>query len=575
MRETTWFSGSRLNFAENLLRYRDDRPALIFRDEQGHRRTLSYRELYDRVSRLARGLQDAGISVGDRVAGYMPNMPETIIGMLATTSLGAIWCSCSQDFGVSGLIDRFAQIEPRFLLTADGYWYAGKEVHALPRVREALGQLPSVEHVILVPNLSANPDLEGLGRAHLLDDFSPPRPVRSSSSNCPLIIRSIFCFRPGPPASPNASFIAQGGTLIQHLKELILHTDLGREDRFFYFTTCGWMMWNWLASGLALGSTLVLYDGSPFHPDSASLLRATEEEGITVFGASAKYYSALDKAQVEPARDHDMSSLRTVLSTGSPLLPETYDFIYERFNSDVCLASISGGTDIISCFVLGNPVLPVYRGEIQCRGLGMAVHVIDDDGNPVHNEKGELACARPFPSMPIKLWNDPDGERYREAWFDRFDDVWCQGDYAELTDRDTTIVYGRSDTVLNPGGVRIGTAEIYRQVEKMNEVQESIAVGQNWHGDQRIILFVVLGDGQTLNDELRQRIRKTLRTNATPRHVPARILQVPEIPRTVSGKIVEQAVRQVIHGENIKNLSALANPNALEHFRNHPELDRA
>jgi len=574
MMESRWFKGSRLNFAENLLRFRDDHTAIIFRDEQGHQRALSYRELHEEVAKLAKGLRAAGVGVGDRVAGYMPHLPETIIGMLAATSIGAIWSSCSQDFGVSGMLDRFGQIEPKVLITADGYWYNGKEIHALPRVKEAMASMPSVEQVVVVPNLSSSPDIGELDKASLLSDFAADEGGEIEFEQLPFNHPIYILFSSGTTGKPKCIVHGAGGTLIQHLKELVLHTDLNREDRFFYFTTCGWMMWNWLVSGLAVGSTVVLYDGSPFYPGPSSLLKLTEEEGITVFGASAKYFSALEKAGAEPARDHDMSSLKAVLSTGSPLLPENYDYIYDRINGDVCLASISGGTDIVSCFVLGNPTLPVYRGEIQCRGLGMAVDVFDDNGQPVRDQKGELVCTHSFPAMPVYFWNDKDGQRYFNAYFDRFENVWCHGDYAELTSRDTMVIYGRSDAVLNPGGVRIGTAEIYRQVEKLDEVVESIAVGQNWKEDQRVILFVVLKEGLTLDDDLAQRIRKTIRANATPRHVPAKILEVPEIPRTVSGKIVELAVQQVIHGDTVKNKSALANPDALDHFHNRPELER-
>ncbi|MDQ2070400.1 acetoacetate--CoA ligase [Natronospira bacteriovora] len=572
MRKARWFTGSRLNFAENLLRYRDDQTALIFRDEQGHQRALSYRELYEETAKLAKGLKAAGVGVGDRVAGYMPNMPETIIAMLATTSIGAIWSSCSQDFGVSGLLDRFGQIEPKVMITADGYWYNGKEIHALPRVREALDQMPSVEELIVVPNLSEQPDLSAFDKARTLSDFAADEGGEIEFEQLPFDHPVYILFSSGTTGKPKCIVHGAGGTLIQHLKELVLHTDLNREDRFFYFTTCGWMMWNWLVSGLAVGSTVVLYDGSPFNPGPKSLLKLIEEESITVFGASAKYFSALEKAGEKPSRDHDMGSLKAILSTGSPLLPENYDFIYGEMKHDVCLSSISGGTDIVSCFVLGNPTLPVYRGEIQCRGLGMAVNVFDDNGQPIRAKKGELVCTAPFPSMPVMFWNDPEGTRYHGAYFDTFDNVWAHGDYAELTERDTMIIYGRSDAVLNPGGVRIGTAEIYRQVEKLDEVVESIAVGQNWKDDQRVILFVVLREGLELDDDLRQRLRKTIRANATPRHVPAKILQVQAIPRTISGKIVELAVQQVIHGDTVKNQSALANPEALTHFRDRPEL---
>ena len=575
MREARWFTGARLNFAENLLRYRDDQPALVFRNEKGHRRSLSYRELHEEVSRLARSLREAGVVAGDRVAAYMPNQPETVIAMLAATSIGAIFSSCSQDFGSSGLLDRFGQIEPRVLITADGYWYNGKTIDALPRAREALAEIPSVEHTIVVPMLTSNPDLSGLPGAILWEDFLAPEAGDIEFEQLPFDHPVYILFSSGTTGKPKCIVHGAGGTLLQHLKELKLHTDLSREDRFFYFTTCGWMMWNWLVSGLAVGSTVILYDGSPFHPGPEALPKLIEEEGVTTLGVSAKYFSALEKAGYSPRRETDTSSLHTILSTGSPLLPENYDFVYKEIHSDVLLASISGGTDIVSCFVLGNPMLPVYRGEIQCRGLGMAVDVFNEDGKPVRNEKGELVCTAPFPCMPVKFWNDPNGERYHGAYFDTFSNVWAHGDYAELTDRDTMIIYGRSDAVLNPGGVRIGTAEIYRQVEKVEEVVESIAVGQNIGDDQRVVLFVVLREGAELDDALRDRIRKTIRANATPRHVPAVIGQVPAIPRTVSGKIVELAVQKIIHGETVGNKSALANPEALEHFRNHPALQDA
>jgi acetoacetyl-CoA synthetase len=570
-----WFSGARLNFAENLLRYRDAHPALVFRSEDGRTRRLTYQELHDEVARFAAALRAAGIRNGDRVAGYMPNMPETVIAMLATTSLGAIWSSCSQDFGTAGLLDRFGQIEPKLLITSDGYHYNGKRNAALPKLLAALPQLPSVTRVVIVPFLDPTPDLGTLPNAIAYDTFIGPRDRDAPTltfEQYPFDHPVYILYSSGTTGMPKCITHGAGGTLIQHLKELMLHTDLERDDRFFYFTTCGWMMWNWLVSGLAVGATVVLYDGSPFYPDPAALPTLIAEEAITVFGASAKYFTALEKAGAKPRDEADLTSVRTILSTGSPLLPENYDFIYRDVSADAQLASISGGTDIVSCFVLGNPLLPVWRGEIQCRGLGMDVQVFNDDGMPVRNEKGELVCTRPFPSMPIGFWNDADGSRFRAAYFERFPNVWCHGDYAELTSRDTMIIYGRSDAVLNPGGVRIGTAEIYRPVEQLDEVVEAIAVGQRWQDDQRVVLFIVLRDGARLDQNLERRLRQTIRDNATPRHVPAKILQVPEIPRTVSGKIVELAVQQVIHGEPVRNVTALANPGALEHFRNRPEL---
>jgi acetoacetyl-CoA synthetase len=451
---------SPLHIADNQLRKRVDKHALVFRNERGDHRALSYRELHDEVSRLAAALRAAGVGIGDRVAAYMPNSPETVIGMLATTSIGAIWSSCSQDFGISGLVDRFGQIEPKVLITADGYWYGGKTIEALPRVREALWQMPTIEKVIVVPGLDRQPDISGLGDAVLYNDFLAPDAGEIVFEQLPFDHPVYILFSSGTTGKPKCIVHGAGGTLIQHLKELVLHTDLNREDRFFYFTTCGWMMWNWLVSGLAVGSTVVLYDGSPFHPGPEALPKLIDQEGVSVFGASAKYFSALEKSDFRPMRDVDTSSLKAILSTGSPLLPEHYDFIYSEVHNDICLSSISGGTDIVSCFVLGNPMLPVWRGEIQCRGLGMAVQVFNDKAQPIRDEKGELVCTRPFPSMPVRFWNDPEGERYRKAYFERFDNVWCHGDYAELTGRDTVIIYGRSDAVLNPGGVRIGTAEI-------------------------------------------------------------------------------------------------------------------
>ena len=567
-----WFTGARLNFAENLLRFRDDRTALVFRTESGDRRELTYRELHGEVARVASALRSCGVITGDRVAGYMPNMPETIIAMLAATSLGAIWSSCSQDFGASGLLDRFGQIEPKVLVTADGYCYAGKRIDALGKVREAVAAMPSVRHVIVVALLEATPKLDGLPGALRYDDLPAVAADDLEFAQLPFDHPVYILFSSGTTGKPKCIVHGAGGTLIQHLKELVLHTDLRREDRFCYFTTCGWMMWNWLVSGLAVGATLVLYDGSPFHPGPDALPKLLEAEDISIFGASAKYFGALEKAGGKPRETVDLSSLRTVLSTGSPMLPEQYDYLYRDFHDDICVASISGGTDIVSCFVLGNPLRPVWRGEIQCRGLGMAVQVFDDAGQPIRNRKGELVCTRPFPSMPVAFWNDPDGSRYRSAYFERFEGIWCHGDYAELTARDTVIIYGRSDAVLNPGGVRIGTAEIYRQVEQLDEVLESIAVGQQWDGDQRVILFVVLREDAALDDALRDRIRQTIRDNTTARHVPAKIIRVPDIPRTVSGKIVELAVQQVIHGEPVKNVTALANPEALEHFRDQTAL---
>ena len=566
-----WFSGSRLNFAENLLRYRDDRPALVFRSEHGDRVSLSYKELHRQVAGLADAFRKSGVKSGDRVAGFMPNRPEAVIGMLAATSLGAVWSSCSPDFGINGVLDRFGQIAPKVLITADGYYYAGKHIDSLERIRGVLGKLPSVERVVVVPYVGEKPDLSGLPSGVLWEDFLTDA-QELAFEQLPFDHPVYIMYSSGTTGVPKCIVHGGGGTLIQHLKELVLHTDLKREDVIFYFTTCGWMMWNWLVSGLAVGATVLLYDGSPFHPDNYILWRIAEEEGISIFGTSAKYLAALEKFRAKPSARHPLPRLRTIASTGSPLLPENSEYVYREIKKDVCLCSISGGTDIVSCFALGNPTLPVYPGELQCRGLGMAVEIWDEQGKPLQGQPGELVCVKPFPSMPVFFWNDPEGKKYHEAYFDVYPNVWRHGDWAELTAHEGLIIYGRSDATLNPGGVRIGTAEIYRQVEKLPEIVESLAVGQDWKDDVRVILFVRLREGVLLDDALRNRIRKTIRDETTPRHVPAKIVAVPDIPRTISGKITELAVRNVIHGRPVKNTDALANPQALEHYRNLPEL---
>jgi acetoacetyl-CoA synthetase len=568
-----WFPEARINFAENLLRRRDDAEALVFRSEAGHRRSLSFADLHAQVSRLVAALAAWGVAPGDRVAGYLPNLPEAVVAMLAATSLGAVWSSCSPDFGVRGVIDRFGQIEPKVLFTADAYFYAGKRHDCLAKVAELRGQLPGLERIVVVPYADVEPDLSALpGAIRLEEALAPhpqgPIPFQRLAFDHPLYI----LYSSGTTGAPKCIVHGAGGTLLQHLKEHRLHTDLSAGDRLFYFTTCGWMMWNWLASGLASEATLVLYDGSPFHPKPDVLFDLAQEERVSVFGTSAKFLDAAAKEELAPAESHDLSALRTILSTGSPLAPEAFDYVYERVKSDVQLASISGGTDIVSCFVLGSPWLPVHRGEIQCRGLGMAVDVFDDAGQPLPSGKGELVCTRPFPSMPIGFWADPDGVRYRAAYFARFSDVWCHGDFAEITANGGFVIHGRSDTVLNPGGVRIGTAEIYRQVEQIDAVLEGLVIGQDWEGDVRIVLFVRLREGVPLDPELEKRIRSRIRAGASPRHVPARIVQVDDIPRTRSGKIVELAVRDVVHGRPVRNREALANPEALELFADRDEL---
>jgi len=568
-----WFPDAKLNFAENLLRRRDDTDAMVFWGEDKVKRRMSYAEVYGAVSRTAQAMSAAGVKEGDRIAAFMPNMPETIIFMIAASSLGAIWSSCSPDFGAQGVIDRFGQIEPKLLFAVEGYHYNGKTLDTLPRIAEIVARLPSVERTIIVSYTREQPDISAIPRAvHLAAFVAPYRGKTIAFRRLPFNHPLYILYSSGTTGVPKCIVHGAGGTLLQHLKEHRLHTDLKRGDRLFYFTTCGWMMWNWLATGLASEATLLLYDGSPFYPGPRILFDLADAESMTVFGTSAKYIDSLNKVNAKPMATHKLTSLKTMASTGSPLVAEGFDYVYRAIKKDLLLSSISGGTDIVSCFVLGNPTQPVYRGEIQYRGLGLNVQVFDDDGKPVVGEKGELVCTAPFPSMPVRFWNDPDGAKYRAAYFERFPGIWCHGDYMELTERGTSIIYGRSDATLNPGGVRIGTAEIYRQVEQLNEVVESLVIGQDWYNDVRVVLFVRLRDGMTLDDALSKRIREQIRGNTTPRHVPAKIVQVADIPRTKSGKIVELAVRNIVHGRPVKNSEALANPEALEHFRNRAEL---
>ncbi|GAC1651407.1 MAG: acetoacetate--CoA ligase [Gemmatimonadaceae bacterium] len=575
-----WFTRARLNFAENLLRHRDARSAIVFWNERGRQQTLSYADLYREVSRVAAALRRHGLRAGDRVAGFMPNIPETVIAMLATSAVGATWSSCSPDFGTQGVLDRFGQITPRILVCADGYLYAGKEIDCLQRIADIASRIPSIERVVVVPYLRQSPSLTAVPGGIAWADFAAEDAATSASSVAferrPFDHALYIMYSSGTTGLPKCMVHGAGGTLLQHLKEHVLHGDLRRDDVIFYFTTCGWMMWNWLVSALAVGSTIVLYDGNPLTPDCDILWQMAERERVTTFGTSAKYLALLEKSGATPSAGYDLASLKSVLSTGSPLAEHSYDYVYRHIKGDVRLSSISGGTDIISCFALGNPTVPVWRGALQSRGLGMAVEVWDEAGRPTVGHSGELVCTKPFPSMPVRFWNDPDGTKYHDAYFGHYPNVWRHGDWAELTVHDGLVIHGRSDATLNPGGVRIGTAEIYRQVEQLPEVVESLAIAQEMgsgpSADTRIVLFVRLAPGLTLDDPLRDRIRRLIREQASPHHVPKKIIQVADIPRTISGKITELAVRDVVHGRPVNNREALANPDALALFTDLPEL---
>ena len=566
-----WFPDSHLNFAENLLRFRDDHTAIVFWGEDKVQRRLTYSELYHATASMAAHLKDVGVTKGDRIAGFLPNFPETVIAMLAVASIGAVWSSCSPDFGSEGIIDRFGQIEPKILIVADGYFHKGRIFDSLSRVKDILAAIPAIQEVIVAKYVQ--PDLS----YDMVPRFSRPTSLYTdiieSNREVTLDFEPLAFDHPlyimyssGTTGKPKCIVHSVGGTLIEHLKELVLHTDLKRDDNIFYATTCGWMMWNWLVSSLATGATVVLYDGAPVVRDMRILFDMADEERVSVFGTSAGFLSAVRKAGLRPAETHRLDSLRTILSTGSPLVPESFDFVYEHIKREVCLSSISGGTDIIGCFALGCPLLPVHRGQLQTRSLGYAVQVFDDRGRKLTDEKGELVCVAPFPSMPIGFWNDPQDVKYQSAYFDRYENVWHHGDYVRLTEQQGMVFYGRSDAVLNPGGVRIGTAEIYRQLESIDTVESSVVIGQKWHGDTRIVLFVKLSSGKELDDPMRDEIKTRIREGATPRHVPAKILQVDDIPVTRSGKISELAVRNVVNGVSLKNVEALENPESLECF---------
>ncbi|MFN3826070.1 MAG: acetoacetate--CoA ligase [Micavibrio sp.] len=570
-----FFPQARLNFAENLLRRRDDGIAIIFRNEREEEHSYSYADIYDQVSRWAQALKALGVGEGDRVAAFMPNMPETMIAMLATASLGAIWSSASPDFGSQGLLDRFGQVEPKVFIAVDGYYYNGKTLDCLQKVKDVQPALKGLVKTVIVPFTNPHPDISFLQEAVTLGDLIAPFPAGEVVFNRVAFNHPLFImFSSGTTGIPKCIVHGHGGTLLQHLKEHRLQCDVRKNDKVFYFTTCGWMMWNWLVSGLASEATLLLFDGSPFYPHGRVLWDFTVKHNCTLFGTAAKYIDALKANNIRPIDHYDLSSLKTMTSTGSPLVHESFDFVYSAIKKDLHLASISGGTDIVSCFVLGNPLSPVWRGEIQGAGLGMAVDAFDDNGQPIAAGagSGELVCTKPFPCMPVGFWNDEDGSKYSKAYFERFDNIWCHGDWIERTAHGGFIIHGRSDATLNPGGVRIGTAEIYRQVEQIPEVFESIAVGQDWDNDVRVILFVRMKEDQSLNDEIRDRIKKQIRVGASPRHVPAKIIQVTDIPRTKSNKIVELAVREVIHGRPVKNVEALANPEALSLYKNLAEL---
>ncbi len=567
-----WFEGATLNFAENLLRHRDDKIAIQFYGEDGTQSSLSYRELYDKVSRLVQSMCEMGIVKNDRVVGFMPNIPETVIAMLATASIGAIWSSCSPDFGIKGVLDRFKQIEPKLIFTADGYWYNGKQIDCISKIKEILTDLPSIKKTVIIP-FAGNADVSKIQNSIQWEDIQNRDSSEIIFEPLPFDHPLYIMYSSGTTGLPKSIVHSAGGTLIQHMKELQLHTDLIEDDKIFYFTTCGWMMWNWLVSSLSVGATIVLFDGSPFYPDGSVLLKMADELGITIFGTSAKYISSLESFEIRPNEISSFPELRIILSTGSPLVEENFDFVYREWKEDVQLASISGGTDIISCFVLGSPILPVVRGELQCRGLGMKVEAYSEFGKSEINLKGELVCSQAFPSMPIYFWNDSGGEKYHLAYFNTYPGIWHHGDYLEINDCGGVKIYGRSDTTLNPGGVRIGTAEIYQTVERFSEVEDSLVIGQPWENDERIILFLKMKAQSVLSEKLIKQIKKSIRESCSPRHVPAKIIGVADIPYTINGKKVELAVKQVIQNIEVKNKDSLVNKNSLKFYKNMMELE--
>ena len=562
-----WFTDAKLNYAENLLQRRDDKAAIIFRGESAIKRQLSYKELYEEVRKTAAGLRKLGVKKGDRIAGFMPNMPESIIAMLATSSIGAIWSSSSPDFGIKGVLDRFSQIEPKVIFAADGYFFKGKQFDSQEKLLQILDQLPSVQKVVLV-NYTNTVDTGKFNNAISYEELAEPADEKLIFEQLNFDHPLYIMYSSGTTGLPKSIVHSAGGTLIQHLKELRLHCDLTENDVHFYYTTCGWMMWNWFVSSLAVGATIVCYDGNPFYPQPEALLKIADELGITIFGTSAKYIAMLESEGVIPKNISDFSKLKAILSTGSPLSEESFEFVYRDWKKDIQLSSIAGGTDIVSCFVLGNPILPVYKGDIQCKGLGMDVDCFNEAGQSIINEKGELVCKTAFPSMPVYFWNDLKGEKYHDAYFATYPNIWHHGDYILITENGGIQMHGRSDATLNPGGIRIGTAEIYRVVENMDEIADSVVIGHQLENDEEVVLFVKLADGQTLTEELKQKIKSLIRKNCSPRHVPAIILETADIPYTINGKKVEVAVKKVAHGQEVKNKDALANPESLEYFKN-------